>query len=337
VWLFLGPVPLAFLVILNPHPTTWWGQIRSWPAWAQILLWVSFWPAALGALAAAKPRDERPKWVALSAGGLVIWLAIAASGGSPKVTNVSTTKPVAGGSLEATSTTERHPSSTTPTPLHQSAGQPDPFHPDPSLTPGTAMVDTTKEQVCASGYSSSARDVTESTKDQVYARYGITQRSAGQYEIDHLVALELGGSNEIANLWPQPTSGDQNSSSKDAVENRLHSWVCNGIVGLADAQAMIVHWGQVPTVAPTTTAAPTTTVPPTTRSLPPTTVYVPPPTTAAPLSGCTPGYDPCIPPGSDVDCAGGSGNGPRYVTGPISVTGSDQYGLDTNHNGIGCE
>ncbi len=43
---------------------------------------------------------------------------------------------------------------------------------------------------------------------------------------------------------------------------------------------------------------------------------------------CTPGYSPCIPPGPDVDCAGGSGNGPRYVQGPVYVTGSDPYGLD---------
>jgi hypothetical protein len=60
-----------------------------------------------------------------------------------------------------------------------------------------------------------------------------------------------------------------------------------------------------------------------------------PPTTSAPK--CTPGYDPCIPPGPDVDCAGGTGNGPRYVQGPIAVTGSDPYRLDADHNGIGCE
>jgi hypothetical protein len=53
--------------------------------------------------------------------------------------------------------------------------------------------------------------------------------------------------------------------------------------------------------------------------------------------GCTPGYSPCIPPGDDVDCAGGSGNGPRYVTGPIQVTGSDPYRLDADHNGVGCQ
>jgi hypothetical protein len=56
---------------------------------------------------------------------------------------------------------------------------------------------------------------------------------------------------------------------------------------------------------------------------------------AAPV--CTPGYSPCIPPGPDVDCAGGSGNGPRYVQGPVTVTGSDPYGLDSDHDGIGCE
>jgi Ca2+-binding RTX toxin-like protein len=52
---------------------------------------------------------------------------------------------------------------------------------------------------------------------------------------------------------------------------------------------------------------------------------------------CTAGYSPCIPPGSDVDCAGGSGNGPRYVEGPVTVTGSDPYGLDADGDGVGCE
>jgi micrococcal nuclease len=49
------------------------------------------------------------------------------------------------------------------------------------------------------------------------------------------------------------------------------------------------------------------------------------------------GYSPCLPPGPDVDCAGGSGNGPRYVNGPVRVYGSDPYGLDTDGDGVGCE
>ena len=53
-------------------------------------------------------------------------------------------------------------------------------------------------------------------------------------------------------------------------------------------------------------------------------------------SGCTPGYDPCLPPASDYDCSGGSGDGPEY-TGYVRVTGSDPYGLDADGDGVGCE
>jgi hypothetical protein len=38
-----------------------------------------------------------------------------------------------------------------------------------------------------------------------------------------------------------------------------------------------------------------------------------------------------------VDCASGRGDGPRYVDGPVSVSGSDPYGLDGNGDGVGCE
>jgi beta-lactam-binding protein with PASTA domain len=51
---------------------------------------------------------------------------------------------------------------------------------------------------------------------------------------------------------------------------------------------------------------------------------------------CTPGYSPCLPPASDYDCAGGSGDGPKY-TGLVRVTGSDPYGLDADNDGYGCE
>jgi hypothetical protein len=38
-----------------------------------------------------------------------------------------------------------------------------------------------------------------------------------------------------------------------------------------------------------------------------------------------------------VDCAGGGGNGPAYVSGPVQVVGSDVYGLDSDGDGVGCE
>ncbi|GAA1689891.1 hypothetical protein GCM10009745_38940 [Kribbella yunnanensis] len=54
-------------------------------------------------------------------------------------------------------------------------------------------------------------------------------------------------------------------------------------------------------------------------------------------SGCDPNYSGCVPVASDVDCSGRSGNGPEYVDGPVTVTGSDIYRLDSDHDGIGCE
>jgi hypothetical protein len=87
-----------------------------------------------------------------------------------------------------------------------------------------------------------------------------------------------------------------------------------------------------PIVEPTPASQPVT-PPPT-----PVVVQAPAPApTPQPEAICTPGYSPCIAPGSDVDCAGGSGNGPRYVSGPVQVTGSDPYGLDRDGDGIGCE
>jgi hypothetical protein len=61
------------------------------------------------------------------------------------------------------------------------------------------------------------------------------------------------------------------------------------------------------------------------------------PQPAAPKQQCTPGYSPCVPVAYDVDCAGGSGDGPAYVEGPIYVTGSDPYGLDSDGDGVACE
>jgi hypothetical protein len=52
---------------------------------------------------------------------------------------------------------------------------------------------------------------------------------------------------------------------------------------------------------------------------------------------CDPNYSgACVPIASDVDCAGGGGNGPAYVQGPVRVVGRDIYDLDSNGDGIGC-
>lgn len=65
-------------------------------------------------------------------------------------------------------------------------------------------------------------------------------------------------------------------------------------------------------------------------------VEEPPAEESSGTEGCTPGYTPCLPPASDYDCEGGSGDGPAY-TGYVTVTGSDPYGLDSDGDGTGCE
>ena len=60
-------------------------------------------------------------------------------------------------------------------------------------------------------------------------------------------------------------------------------------------------------------------------------------TKAAASSKCDPNYSGCVPIASDVDCAGGGGNGPAFVTGPIRVIGTDIYRLDSDHDGTACE
>jgi hypothetical protein len=55
-------------------------------------------------------------------------------------------------------------------------------------------------------------------------------------------------------------------------------------------------------------------------------------------SNCDSNYEgACVPNASDVDCEGGGGNGPAYVSGPVKVVGTDIYELDRDGNGTGCE
>ena len=111
--------------------------------------------------------------------------------------------------------------------------------PDSACTPGTVFPDVTEDDVCVSGYASSVRDVPESIKDQVYEAYDVTSHVTGEYEVDHLISLELGGSNDIANLWPEAAEPRPGFHEKDKVENYLRDEVCNGAMSLAEAQRLI--------------------------------------------------------------------------------------------------
>jgi hypothetical protein len=102
-----------------------------------------------------------------------------------------------------------------------------------------------------------------------------------------------------------------------------------------------------PTTEPTTTTSVAVAPPPappqppavprTTTKKPAAPAPAPQPAEPAPKPTCDPNYSGCVPIASDVDCLGGSGNGPAYVKGPIRVIGTDIYDLDRNGDGVACE
>ena len=111
-----------------------------------------------------------------------------------------------------------------------------PIKPDRIITYGVVDIDATKEKICTKGYARSVRHVTESTKKKVFLFYKDTDRNKDSYEVDHLIPLELGGSNDIINLWPQSYTIQWNAHDKDKLENRLHRLVCKDKLDLPTAQ-----------------------------------------------------------------------------------------------------
>jgi hypothetical protein len=103
-----------------------------------------------------------------------------------------------------------------------------------ALTPGVALA-VGRARVCTPGYASATRDVSEAEKAAVYNRYGVVWIPY-KHEVDHLISLELGGSNAIRNLWPEPYAGRWGARTKDVLENRLHDLVCEGKITLRSAQ-----------------------------------------------------------------------------------------------------
>src|ERR1700692_1010808 len=123
------------------------------------------------------------------------------------------------------------------------AQQPTPILPDANMTPGDAF-DVATQDICAHGYARKVRDVPGEMKREVYREYGIISHGPGDYEIDHLIPLELGESNSIKNLWPEShRTSPWNAQVKDRLEDKLHELVCSGQLDLKTAQQAIAsNW-----------------------------------------------------------------------------------------------
>jgi hypothetical protein len=107
--------------------------------------------------------------------------------------------------------------------------------PDPFCTPGSYDPAISAALLCSGRYrTSSYRPDSYQTRWAkvvvVGPAYGMAHVSG---ELDHLVSLELGGSNDYSNLWLEAGSIP---NPKDAVENALHDWVCAGGAGVAQGR-----------------------------------------------------------------------------------------------------
>ncbi len=126
--------------------------------------------------------------------------------------------------------------------------------PDADCTPGAVdsavTQDNVQQTICVAGYSAKVRPPTSYTtplKRQLMDAYGYGGLPLANYELDHLISLELGGApRDPANLWPLTRSGPAGAIQKDAIENFLHRQVCDGALSLADAQQQVaMDWRSV--------------------------------------------------------------------------------------------
>jgi hypothetical protein len=121
--------------------------------------------------------------------------------------------------------------------------------PNLRLTPGSINPAVTQvnihSTICVAGYTRTVRpryEVSNQLKHQVMALYH-SPGSIHDYELDHLIPLELGGCPTcIANLWPQPWARP-GANEKDEVESYLRDRVCHRLIPLAEAQRLIAaNW-----------------------------------------------------------------------------------------------
>ncbi|OJY58073.1 hypothetical protein [Thiobacillus sp. 0-1251] len=122
--------------------------------------------------------------------------------------------------------------------------------PNLQITPGSFRAGLSKAKICSIKWGKDERHVTVAMKKQVFALYGYTGNDdpkcvpAGKRrcEIDHLISRELGGADEVINLWPQAYgTSPWNAVLKDKLENRLHKEMCAGNITLKAARNMLVN------------------------------------------------------------------------------------------------
>lgn len=116
--------------------------------------------------------------------------------------------------------------------------------PQPLLTPGLTRALSTRT-ICTTRWRLDRRHVTIAMKRRVAAAYGVAWVDRAAYEFDHLIPRQLGGADDVRNLWPQKWVDGQamGARAKDRTENATQQAVCAGRLSLKAAQRqMVADW-----------------------------------------------------------------------------------------------
>src|SRR6516164_2348756 len=198
---FLSFVGLAVMVVavLRLFGRARWAHIAS-----RRLAWLVL-AAGFGiGLAGCAPATSNPTNASAAAPSPALSSPVAATSPAAPSHPATATSPAAPAPARTTSRPKPAPSPSGTLQWHAQVA-----FPDSKLTPGEIFPGVTAAQVCVSGWAEAHRNVTEEVRHQVFAEYGLSYGVHGSYEVDHLIPLELGGSNDIRNLWPEPQGGSQ--------------------------------------------------------------------------------------------------------------------------------
>jgi hypothetical protein len=115
--------------------------------------------------------------------------------------------------------------------------------PDNALTPGATRPVSLTES-CSQQAEDLDPAVSVSLRKIVFQEYGMKVAKNNDYQVDYLINPQLGGTNDVRNLWPEPyRSTVWNAHAKDALEDRLHHMVCDKQIDLTLAQReLATNW-----------------------------------------------------------------------------------------------
>jgi hypothetical protein len=101
-------------------------------------------------------------------------------------------------------------------------------------TPGaTSKVDV--KRLCSAEFATSVKPIAKWQREEALTRYGI-RPDGYSGDVERLIPVSLGGSNDPDNLFPFHASGEYTVAAMNQLADHLHQLVCDGKVALKDAQ-----------------------------------------------------------------------------------------------------